>query len=528
MKTKVLKYFLYVRKSQESDERQVQSIEDQINVMKKEAIKNWYKIVWEFIESKSAKSPWRIQFNEMIKQIWAWKANWIISWKLDRLTRNPIDTGTIQFMLQKWILELIHTSDTTYDISNSWLMFSVISWMANQFIIDLSKNVKRWLSSKIEKWWYPWVAPEWYMNKLDDHTIATNWIHYKILKKMWNLMLTWNYSVIQIVDIANNQWWFKTTKRKNMWGVKLSLSWWYRIFNNIFYAWYFTRNSKIYKWNHKAMITVEEYNEVKKIIWDKWKAKKIKHEFPYWWIMNCKCCNCRITAENKIKKYKSWKSKLYTYYRCTKKNKGIKCNNIAIQENYLEEQIIDILKNIDIHDKFYKWAIVIIERESNNEEELLKERRKNLEKQMSTSNKMLKKLDDLYINGNIDDEWYNERKLTYETEKINYEDSLSKLHWKYWYNLELLKWIFKLSYESLKSFEKWDIKVKKTIFKSIGSDHSLYQKKMTLTLYPWYNIILNTNKNNKTNISKFGPLKNSITTISSDTISSQYVIWQGP
>jgi hypothetical protein len=36
MKNK-LKYFIYARKSQENDERQVQSIDDQLNVMKKKA-----------------------------------------------------------------------------------------------------------------------------------------------------------------------------------------------------------------------------------------------------------------------------------------------------------------------------------------------------------------------------------------------------------------------------------------------------------------------------------------------------------
>jgi hypothetical protein len=34
---KITKYFLYARKSSESDEKQVQSIDDQLNIMRKKA-----------------------------------------------------------------------------------------------------------------------------------------------------------------------------------------------------------------------------------------------------------------------------------------------------------------------------------------------------------------------------------------------------------------------------------------------------------------------------------------------------------
>lgn len=95
------KFFLYARKSSESEERQVQSIEDQLKIMRKKADHLGIKIVEEFTESMSAKAPWRYRFNEMVERLKNWEAEWIISWKLDRLTRNPIDTWSIQYMLQK-------------------------------------------------------------------------------------------------------------------------------------------------------------------------------------------------------------------------------------------------------------------------------------------------------------------------------------------------------------------------------------------------------------------------------------------
>ena len=52
-----MKIFLYARKSTESEDRQVQSIDDQLNLMRRRAEDLGYTIVEEFIESKSAKKP---------------------------------------------------------------------------------------------------------------------------------------------------------------------------------------------------------------------------------------------------------------------------------------------------------------------------------------------------------------------------------------------------------------------------------------------------------------------------------------
>ena len=131
---------LYLRKSSESDERQIQSINDQRNAMIKKAKDLWLIIVKEFSESKSAKAPdMREQFKLLlayIRESWVRK---ILCWKLDRLTRNPIDSWTLQYMLQTWEIENIVTSDREYTEYESWLLMSVETWIANQFIIDLKK-----------------------------------------------------------------------------------------------------------------------------------------------------------------------------------------------------------------------------------------------------------------------------------------------------------------------------------------------------------------------------------------------------
>ena len=60
------KYFLYARKSTEDDDKQIMSIEAQLFELREFARKENLEILWEFQESKSAKTPGRTGFGEMI------------------------------------------------------------------------------------------------------------------------------------------------------------------------------------------------------------------------------------------------------------------------------------------------------------------------------------------------------------------------------------------------------------------------------------------------------------------------------
>lgn len=63
------KYFLYVRKSTEDDDRQVMSIEAQLFELHAYARRENLEILEEFQESKSAKTPGREVFGKMMEEV---------------------------------------------------------------------------------------------------------------------------------------------------------------------------------------------------------------------------------------------------------------------------------------------------------------------------------------------------------------------------------------------------------------------------------------------------------------------------
>ncbi|EKD67326.1 MAG: resolvase protein, partial [uncultured bacterium] len=358
-----IKYFLYTRKSSESEDRQVQSIDDQIDRLKVLATQYKIKIVDTYKESKSAKQPNnRPMFTEMLERIERGEANGILCWQMNRLSRNPVDSGTLQWMLQKEIIQSIQTIDREYKPTDNAVIMSVESGVSNQFILDLSKNTKRGMQGRVDKGWMPNMAPLGYLNSKDDEgrgIIIEDPERFPLIRKMWDLMLTGNTSPTKIVRIANKEWAFRTRKMKRLGGKPMSESTIYRILNNRFYVGEISHRKKWHKGSHKQMVTVDEFDHVQKLLGRKSTIRPQKKEFAFTGFIRCGECGCLFTAETKTKHIKSTgEIKHYTYYHCTRKRRDISCSQIAcITDTELNEQIERELSKLTIDPDFRSWAL---------------------------------------------------------------------------------------------------------------------------------------------------------------------------
>src|SRR3990167_1655875 len=93
------KYFLYVRKSTDVEDKQVLSIEAQITELRTFAKQNNLDVVEEFVEKQSAKIPGRTIFGNMLKRIEQGEADGILAWHPDRLARNSVDGVQIIYLI---------------------------------------------------------------------------------------------------------------------------------------------------------------------------------------------------------------------------------------------------------------------------------------------------------------------------------------------------------------------------------------------------------------------------------------------
>src|SRR5438034_1235856 len=149
-------YFMYCRKSSEAEDRQILSIDSQVSELTRYAKQRGLKIAAVLTEAKSAKAPGpRSVFNEMMSRLYRGEADGILCWKLDRLARNPVDGAAIIWAMKLHGL-LVVTPFQKYGESEDNVVWMYLEFgMAQKYVDDLSRNVKRGLRAKAEMGWLP-------------------------------------------------------------------------------------------------------------------------------------------------------------------------------------------------------------------------------------------------------------------------------------------------------------------------------------------------------------------------------------
>jgi len=316
----MLKYFIYCRKSSEDEDRQMLSIDAQLSELNAIARQNNVVVVKTFTENKSAKGPGRPVFNEMIRQIEQGEANAILTWKLDRLARNFDDGGKIIGLLQRGVIQEIRAFEKCYLPSDNVLMIAVELGMANQYIRDLSTNIRRGIREKIRRGVFSGRAPLGYYNEPRLRTIEPDPVMFPKLKRILELFATGNYTLTGIQKEMIKTGILGRQSKKPM--VISSIS---HLFDCTFYYGVFLHKGELHQGVHVPMISKKTFDAIQaaRIAVAKPRKKRSDKGFLFLDFATCGSCGFCITGERHTKR----SGRQYFYYRCTHKNKKLHCDD---------------------------------------------------------------------------------------------------------------------------------------------------------------------------------------------------------
>lgn len=480
VENKIAQVAVYCRKSQESEDRQALSIPSQIDECNLLAENHSTELddLRYFQESRSAKEPGRPEFNRLIQDVEKGLISIIICWKLDRLARNPIDGAAILWLLQQGKIQKIITSGKDYFPTDNHVLLNIEFGMSTQYSIDLSKNVIRGNKKKLELGWLPGLAPAGYLNNLNDpeNAIIKDPERFEMIRKAWNLMLTGAYSVPQVLNILNEDWGFRTFERKRMPSKPLSKSSLYNIFNNHFYYGVIVRKEEKYPGKHQPMINEEEFFRVQKILGKKGTTRPQAKQFAFKGYVKCGECNCSITAEDTIKKG----GKKYTYYRCTKKKKGVKCSQRYLNKNEMDRQVAEAIESFSIPIEFKDWAIKCLKFLEKKESKVQTKVFDRLTSQFKKVKTRLSKLTYMRLDESLSEEDFLSTQRDLQNEKCQLQTRLANLDSEATERRRRVEDVFKFAATAKDWFPEASLEDKNRILLSMGSNFILKDKTLLI------------------------------------------------
>ena len=389
-------YGAYYRKSSEAEDRQAQSIPDQIRDTETVAQREKLLIGMKFPgESQTAFKIGRPIFADLVKNITEGKINAILVWHPNRLARNPRDGGMLLWLMDEGNLKVIRTpSRAYYNTSNDKFVLQLEFGMSKKDSDDKSDVVKRALEGRAKRGLPNGIAHIGYINDTTKEKGNRDWlkdsVRYPLVKKLLTMMLTGKYSVRELQIYAKDELKLTTTTRKKLGGKPIAISYMYSLLKDPIHAGFFFQASsgENVRYDFKAfepMISEDEYWRIQDMLGAKGRPRMTKRKAVYNHFAKCGTCKGALSPDFKFQVICSGCKKKFAYlnrsncpecnlaidkmtnptflsyifYYCINDKKHrTKCPGNGIEEKNLEKQLLsDMDQTLLISKELSAWCI---------------------------------------------------------------------------------------------------------------------------------------------------------------------------
>jgi site-specific DNA recombinase len=409
------KFFLYTRKSTDTEDRQVYSIEHQLTELRQLAARKNLEVVAEFTENRTASSPGRPVFNDMIARIKKGEASGILAWHPDRLARNPIDGGQI--------MHLIDQGDITHlEFSVFWfeptpqgnLMLAIAFGMSKYYTDALSQNIKRGLRQRVNDGYFPARPPVGYLFDRNQHMVVPDPQQVPHIRKTFELYATGEYTLERLSQTMTAQG-LRTRPKRDAPLQPVSFSRLYEMLHNPFYLGMFRFNGELHEGKHEPLISQTLFNRCQAVLLQRGKtpAPGLK-PFLYRGMFKCGECGGTITIEVK---------KGHSYMRCTKRNGP--CRQRYLREEDMIAKVAKVLQHFVVPQELIDDMLVDLKQKRAEEKDAWSIEAKSIKAKIAAFDAKLQRLTDLYIDGSLPAADYNKTKETLLLQKRSWTEKLT-------------------------------------------------------------------------------------------------------
>jgi DNA invertase Pin-like site-specific DNA recombinase len=351
---------IYARKSTESDDRQVQSLDAQLHWALTRCAELGLRDPLIIKEAKSAKTPGRPEFERLMALVQSGEVDTIVTWKADRLSRNARDAGTVLWALESRHLKQIVTSDREYTAdADIAFVLGIELGLSAKYSKDLSKNIRRGIAEKLRRGEWSWKAPLGYKNVRENtgrSTIAVDEEMAAYVRRMFALVASGNYSVGRLTKLARDDWKLRIPGRSKTETKPVGRSGVHHILTNSFYVGAMSVKGEVHQGSHEPLVSKEQFDLVQAAL----SGRRVTSErpqrqlFKLSGLMTCGSCGRLMSGFKKTKP----SGRQYVYYVCSKHLQG-ECPQPLVAEAKLYPELSRILSRITLSPAEYAAALEI-------------------------------------------------------------------------------------------------------------------------------------------------------------------------
>lgn len=493
-------YGVYVRRSTDNDDRQVQSLVRQEKelqeIIDREGLVIYPKI---FQESASAFVGERPVFDELVEKTEKGEINAWLCWHINRLTRNATDSARIVNLIDNGQLNHVRTIDRTYqNDSQDKIMIQIGFIFSKNDSEEKSKAIRSGLRRRVERGYPLGNAPLGFTSvrkrAKGDSWIEPDHARLELIRQVFDKFLKGKDSIATITSYARAIG-LTTIRRGGPVGRLISRSCVHAMLTSSIYAGYFyTPDGKRYELADELprIVTEEELTECKLILGERGVSKSIRrgYFFPFYGLIFSPFgerlgvdpkfqvrCDCRkkfshMVQKNcphcgaKVETLKKPIFRSYRYYFSRRSRLGNAPPIRSIEERKVRSLLADHIRtNISFPQPMLTWALKHVEEL---QDKALRNRRREARERDALRSKIVekrKRLRELYLEGQIEkSEFEDEMKfLNIEANTQRAPDFTTSADWK-----EEAKKMVNLSQELVLLLEKGNDREIHQAIKALG------------------------------------------------------------
>jgi hypothetical protein len=197
---------------------------------------------------------------------------------------------------------------------------------------------------------------------------------------------------------------------------------------NPFYYGHFRYAGEQYEGTHEPLISKSLYDKANAVLRGRGRTLAVKTDpAPYCGLLRCGFCGMGITAELKKKHLKNGDVHSYTYYRCTRKNKAVRCKEAPMRSEPLDSQLSALLCEYAMPQEWVSPFLAFLDTEAASASKMTAGDVQDLRNKFENISRQISRLTDVYVAEDIEREDYLSRRRALQSLRKTIEEQIVRL-----------------------------------------------------------------------------------------------------